>query len=327
MSNVVTMQTPSPLRPRDYSPEQMALIRRTVAADTTPDEFNMFIEVARRAGLDPFRKQLYCLVYSKDNAEKRKVSFITGIDGFRAVAARNGDYRPDDSEPEFTTDQSLEGPSNPRGLVKAVVKAFKRHGNEWHPVVGVAYWSEFAPMKEDAEGGYDWVDTGEKWPDSGKPKKRKVARGEITQVPSGKWKDMPFVMLAKCAEAQALRKGWPEDLSGIYSPEEMDQAQMLDITASAAVEQHEQDKRLRLINAKDTIPIQWVSGEAIEAVPVGKIADKVAEFVGKSDNITQIEAWERTNAAGLREFWALHKSDALELKKVIEGRKSALAAE
>jgi hypothetical protein len=24
---------------------------------------------------------------------------------------------------------------------------------------------------------------------------------------------MPFLMLAECAEAQAIRKGWPEDLS------------------------------------------------------------------------------------------------------------------
>jgi hypothetical protein len=30
---------------------------------------------------------------------------------------------------------------------------------------------------------------------------------------SGRWADMPFLMLAKCAEAQAIRKGWPEDLS------------------------------------------------------------------------------------------------------------------
>jgi phage recombination protein Bet len=264
------------------------------------------------------------VVYNKDKADKRKVSFITGIDGFRAVAARNGDYRPDDSEPEFLTDPSLEGPSNPRGLVKATVKAFKLHGTEWHPVVGVAYWAEFAPMKEDAEDGYDWVDTGEVWPDSGKPKKKKVPRGEVVRVPSGKWADMPFVMLAKCAESQALRKGWPEDLSGIYSPEEMDRA-MIDVTATAIVEQHEQEKRLRLVQATNSIAMLWSAGQPIEAVPEGQFVDRCLAHIKGCDSVTGLDWWTSTNATGLREFWARHKADALAVKQAAEQRRSELS--
>jgi phage recombination protein Bet len=39
------------------------------------------------------------------------------------------------------------------------------------------------------------------------------------------WRKMPHIMLGKCAEAQALRAGFPRQLHGLYAAEEMEQAE------------------------------------------------------------------------------------------------------
>ena len=73
----------------EYDARQTALIRRTLTDQRDPlteDEFALFIEVAKRTGLDPFRRQVYAI------KRAGKMSIQTGIDGFRVLAQRSGEY-------------------------------------------------------------------------------------------------------------------------------------------------------------------------------------------------------------------------------------------
>lgn len=297
-----------------YTGAQLALIKRTVAKDTNNDEFDLFMSVARMKGLDPFSKQISAIVFNKDKADKRNMSIITTIDGMRAIAARSGRYRPDEDEPSFAYDADLKDPqTNPVGLVKATVKIYIADptvAGGWKHATGVAYWDEFAPVTDEWEWGEK---RGER-----KPTGRKKLEGN--------WSKMGRIMLAKCAEAQALRKAFPEDLSGLYEGSELDRATIIDVTATEIIGAHEEENRLARIGAANTIMFQLTATSPLEPIPLGKVADRVMAE-GRDWDLQQLRWFESANTHPLREFWARAQSDALGLKQWLEERKAELMAE
>ncbi len=302
------------LRPSvDYNGHQLALIKRSVAKDTNTDEFDLFMSIARMKGLDPFSKQISAIVFNKDKADKRQMAIITGIDGIRAIAARSGRYRPDEDEPVIENDAEMKGPTNPLGIIKAVVRIYiadaSRDGG-WKPVAGVAYWDEFAPIKD------EWA-----WDDAS-GKRKPTGR----QTLDGNWPKMPRVMIAKCAEAQALRKAFPEDLSGLYETAELDRASMIDVTPSEIIEQTMTEDRLTRVGAGGrSITLQMFPNAPLERIPVGQVADKIAEAIDTIEAIKILDWFESANRHPLQEFWGWAPADALELKKRMDAKRQALA--
>jgi len=160
-----------------------------IAPDTTNEELELAIYVCKRTGLDPFARQIYFV--KRSSGGKKQMTSQTSIDGFRLMADRTGhaagqdDYLFDEG---LTLYQHLE---SKRGNPKvATVTVYKIIGGVRCPYTATASWTQYFPGE---------------------------SQGFM-------WRKMPHLMLGKCAEALALRKAFPAELSGIYTSDEMSQA-------------------------------------------------------------------------------------------------------
>ena len=307
-------------------PRRVALFAKTVGKDLVGTEIDEAIELCELFGANPWNKDLYFFVFDAQDPKKRRVVPVLGIGLYRKIAARTQRYRPADKPPMFTYDKDLIGPAHPRGIVDCVVTVYQHQQGEWWPVVGHVRWDERAPIREGGSEGEKWEDTGEVWPDSGKPKRRKVVMGMTIKVlDPGKpnWSTMPETMLAKCAEADAIRKAWPNETSGSYVEGELDAGNVIDVTASEIIDRAESERRMERIGGHGTIMVDWMDGEPLQRVPVGQFGDQAIAFIKahmkpKEEEASIVLSWAKRNAASLQEFWALDKDAALALKAEIE---------
>lgn len=174
----------------EFDKAQLAMLRSLgVDENAKREDLAIFFHVAKRTGLDPFARQIYMIErYTKDG---KKQTIQTGIDGFRLVAQRTAERTGQPLSYEDTLWCGEDGEwrdvwlsATPPAAAKVTVL---RGGNRFP---SVALMSEYAQTKRD---------------------------GTPTQM----WATKGALMLAKCAEAGALRKAFPQDLSGIYTADEM----------------------------------------------------------------------------------------------------------
>lgn len=193
-----------------FSKEQLELIKSQIAPEATNEELQLFLYTAKRSGLDPLARQIYCIhrsVKLPNGQYGKKMTVQTSIDGFRVIAERSGLYG-GQGEPIF--EYSPEGE-----VVSCKVSVYKFKGDvRYEAAVGVAFFSEYAQTDRS---------------------------GNLT----GLWASKKRIMLQKVAEALALRKAFAQDLSGLYTSEEMPPAEET-LSTPAYIRSHDNVEDLEL---------------------------------------------------------------------------------
>lgn len=193
-----------------FDDKKLNLIKDTIAKALNPAEFELFIAIAKARGLDPVLNQIHAV----KRKFKENGSFVERM----VIQVGIDGLRLIASRTgEFAgCDEITYQHNDKEEIISAKATVYRIVAGQRCSFVGTARWSEFFPGE---------------------------AQGFM-------WNKMPYNQLGKCAEAQALRKGFPGDLSGMYAPEELEREEV-DVTPEpkqvAAPQPFDDDARTKKI--------------------------------------------------------------------------------
>lgn len=206
MTNDVTTAAPTELTlaadQRQFNEAQLAALEQMGVRDAPAGDLAVFFHQARRTGLDPFAKQIYMIgrwtrVKTKDESGRDRERYAmaytiqVGIEGYRLIADRAARKQCDELEfdgPFWCGDDMVWHDAWPAKTPPNAAKFVVRKNGK--PITAVCHYDEYVQTYNDRESG--------------------------TAQPNSMWQKMPRNQLAKCAEAAALRRAYPNDFSGVH---------------------------------------------------------------------------------------------------------------
>lgn len=186
-----------------FDDAKIALIKRVIAPTVSNDEFAMFIERCRQTGLDPIARQIYAISRYDRQAGGNRMTIQVSIDGMRLLAERSGKYAGQIGP--FLCGEDGEWKDvwlSSKPPIAAKVGVCRSDFRE--PLWAVAKYSSYVQTNKEGAA-------------------------------AGLWAKMPEVMLSKCAESLAIRRAFPHETSGLYTREEMMQADQHGVTVDGVV--------------------------------------------------------------------------------------------
>jgi phage recombination protein Bet len=229
-----------------WTPEQAAVLRQSgIDDEVTSAELSSFLHLCQRTQLDPFSRQIYLIGRWDRRAGRKVFTPQTSIDGYRVTAHR------------------------------AAAKAGHKLGYEdtaWCDSSG-RWFDVWLADEPPAAAKVVVVRDGQRFPAVAKYSEYVQTNKE--GAPIGLWGKMPATMTAKCAEALALRMAFPNDLAGVYTAEEMAQADNPD--------QEQAQPRVTVVQSTPSIPpagatpVRDYLAEAAETADADQLAAIIAD--------------------------------------------------
>jgi len=164
--------------------ELLSVLESSLYPGASPESIKLVIQYCKASGLDPLRKPVHIVPMWDSKSSRMRDVIMPGVGSYRTDAARTGQCA-GVSEPEF-------GPDITENLGGASIT---------YPTYCRVTVKRRLPSGEIAE--YTAV---ERWKENYAPRGGK----EKSIAPNTMWAKRPYAQLAKCSEAQALRKAFPE---------------------------------------------------------------------------------------------------------------------